>query len=76
MIGTPNLGSPAADATKAFATVALITNPMMYPYLEAFLCFPVLNDLVEGCQATAAGINENTDYYTIAVNWISLLHFL
>ena len=40
MIGTPNLGTPAAGATRAFAVVALITNPMMYPYLDTFLCFP------------------------------------
>ena len=68
MIGTPNLGTPAAGATRAFAVVALITNPMMYPYLDTFLCFPALNDLAEGSQSTTVEINENTEYYTIAGN--------
>lgn len=75
MIGTPNNGSPAATTTVAFAAGSLIINPMMYPYLAAFLCFPALNDLIEGAEATTAEPNENTEYYTIAGNWAPVPYF-
>jgi hypothetical protein len=69
MIGTPNLGSPAATITQDYAFNALFFYPMMYPYLVEFYCFPALNDLVQGSEASEADTNENTDYYTIAGNW-------
>jgi pimeloyl-ACP methyl ester carboxylesterase len=69
MIGTPNLGSPAATATVDYASIALLSYPLLYPYLIDFYCFPALNDLIEGSDASEAGINDNTDYYTIAGNW-------
>ena len=75
MIGTPNQGSPAATATVDYAFIALLYNPLLYPYLIAFYCFPALNDLVEGSVASEAEINENTDYYTIAGNWIPEHYF-
>lgn len=74
MIGTPNQGSPAGTATVDYAFIALLYNPLLYPYLIAFYCFPALNDLVEGSDASAE-INENTDYYTIAGNWIPEHYF-
>jgi pimeloyl-ACP methyl ester carboxylesterase len=69
MIGTPNLGSPLATASLAFAAGSLTISPMMYPYLRAFYCLPALQDLVRGSSATEAEINENTQYYTIAGDW-------
>jgi pimeloyl-ACP methyl ester carboxylesterase len=75
MIGTPNLGSPAATITRDYAFNALLFYPLMYPSLIAFYCFPALNDLVEGSEASEADINENTDYYTIAGNWNSAPYF-
>ena len=65
MIGTPNLGSPLATASLAFAAGSLTISPMMYPYLRAFFCLPALLDLVPDSPATEAEINENTQYYTI-----------
>lgn len=75
MIGTPNLGSPAATATVDYASIAILYYPMLYPYLIEFYCFPALNDLVEGSEASEAKINENTDYYTIAGNWTPAPYF-
>jgi pimeloyl-ACP methyl ester carboxylesterase len=69
MIGTPNLGSPLATASLAFAAGSLTISPMMYPYLRAFFCLPALQDLVPDSPATEAEINENTQYYTIAGDW-------
>jgi hypothetical protein len=56
MIGTPNLGSPAATATVDYASIAILYYPMLYPYLIEFYCFPALNDLVEGSEASEAEI--------------------
>jgi pimeloyl-ACP methyl ester carboxylesterase len=75
MIGTPNLGSPAAALAKYNAAIVATFYPVMYPYLEAFLCFPALDDLVPGSPASAAEINENTEYYTIAGDWRSNPYF-
>jgi pimeloyl-ACP methyl ester carboxylesterase len=75
MIGTPNLGSPAATATVDYASIALLYYPMLYPYLIEFYCFPALNDLVEGSEASEVKIDDNTDYYTIAGNWIPAPYF-
>jgi uncharacterized alpha/beta hydrolase family protein len=69
MIGTPNLGSPAATLAKYNAAIVMMFYPMMYPYLTEFFCLPALNDLVEGSEVSVVGINENTDYYTIAGIW-------
>jgi pimeloyl-ACP methyl ester carboxylesterase len=63
MIGTPNRGSPLALGSLAIP-------PTIYPYLKDFICWPAVYDLIPGSAATTALKNENTEYYTIAGDWI------
>ena len=63
MIGTPNRGSPVADH---FVDQGII------------VCAPAVYDLLSNSNATKVPANPNTNYYTIASDWVSnyaIIHF-
>lgn len=73
MIGTPNRGSPLAYGS--LATNPLTIPPLIFPFMQQFICFPAVYDLIPNSDATRAEKNENTDYYTIAGNWDPSFYF-
>lgn len=69
MIGTPNAGSPLADFVvgNSLPYIQSIYGKIFASY---WLCTPALLDLQTNANATLATRNNNTNYYTIAGNWI------
>jgi pimeloyl-ACP methyl ester carboxylesterase len=61
IIGTPNRGSPVADH---FVGQGII------------VCAPAVYDLLSDSNATMVSANPNTDYHTIASDWVSEYAFL
>jgi hypothetical protein len=61
IIGTPNRGSPVADH---FVGQGII------------ICAPAVYDLLSDSDATKVSTNPNTNYHTIASDWVSEYAFL